>query len=169
MGQALTPQGVPRSVQRPEKERYLTDQQSPDLVEQSAKIVAAYVGHNPVTPDGIPVLLASVHRALQQLGGHAPAPPPEPTKPPVPIKKTITPDHLISLEDGKPYKSLKRHLAVRGLTPQEYRTKWGLPSDYPMVASNYAEARSKLAKQIGLGRKAAAPPEPKKPSRKRSK
>lgn len=146
----------------------MTDQQSPDLVEHSAKIVAAYVGHNPVTPDGIPALVTSVYRALQQLGGPAPIAPPEPPKPPVPIKKTITPDHLISLEDGKPYKSLKRHLAVRGLTPEEYRTKWGLPSDYPMVAPAYSEERSKLAKQAGLGRKPGQPA-PKKPARGRSK
>lgn len=136
----------------------MTDQQSPDLVEQSAKIVAAYVSHNPVTPDGVPALLASVYQALKQLGGPTPTPPRGPPKPPVPIKKTITPDHLVSLEDGKPYKSLKRHLAVRGLTPEEYRTKWGLPVDYPMVAPNYAEARSKLAKQIGLGRKPGQTP-----------
>lgn len=131
----------------------MTDQQSPDLVEHSAKIVAAYVSHNPVTPDGVPALVTSVYKALLLLGGPAPPPQREPPKPPVPIRKTITPDHLISLEDGRPYKSMKRHLAVRGLTPEGYRTKWGLPSDYPMVAPNYAEARSRLAKQIGLGRK----------------
>ena len=146
----------------------MTDRQSPELVEHAAKIVVAYVSHNPVTPDGIPALLASVHRALQQLGGVAPTPPPEPPKPPVSIKKSITPDHLISLEDGKPYKSLKRHLAVRGLTPAEYRAKWGLPADYPMVAPKYAEARSKLAKQTGLGRKPGQPA-PKKPTSKRAK
>ena len=142
----------------------MTDQQPPDLVEQTAKIVAAYVGHNPVSPDGIPALLGAAYKALQQLGRTASLPPPEPPKPPVLIKKTITFEHLISLEDGKPYKSLKRHLAVRGLTPAEYRSKWGLPSDYPMVAPSYAEARSKLAKQIGLGRKPGQLA-PKKPAR----
>lgn len=147
----------------------MADERVGNLVELSADIVSAYVSNNPVSPEGIPVLLASVYKALQQLGGPAPIAPSEPPKPPVPIKKTITPDHLISLEDGKPYKSLKRHLAVRGLSPQEYRAKWGLSADYPMVALNYAEARSKLAKKIGLGRRAAATPEPKKPTRKRAK
>jgi len=148
----------------------VTEEQGTDLVELSADIVSAYVSNNPLSPTGIPELLTSVYAALQQLGGSVPAPLKlEPPKPPVPVKKTITPDHLISLEDGKPYKSLKRHLAVRGLTPAEYRTKWGLPADYPMVAPNYAEARSQLAKQIGLGRRPASPPQPRKPSRKRPK
>lgn len=136
----------------------MTSQQSPDLVEQAAKIVTAYVSYNPIAAAGIPELLISVHQALVQLGGPVAPSAPEPRKPPVAIKKSVTPDHLISLEDGKPYKSLKRHLAVRGLTPAEYRTKWGLPADYPMVAPNYAEARSKLAKQIGLGRKPGQTP-----------
>lgn len=137
-----------------------------DLVELSADIVSAYVSNNPVSPEGVTSLLTSVHGALLQLGSAAPTPAPEPPKPPVSIKRSITPDHLVSLEDGKRYKSLKRHLSVRGLTPDQYRAKWGLPADYPMVAANYAEARSKLAKEIGLGRKAAAPADPKKPSRK---
>jgi predicted transcriptional regulator len=77
--------------------------------------------------------------------------------PPVPIKKTVTPDHIVSLEDGRPYKSLKRHLSGRGLTPEHYRQKWGLPSDYPMVAANYAAQRSELAKSIGLGRSRQKP------------
>lgn len=147
----------------------MADEQVGNLVELSADIVSAYVSNNPVSPEGIPVLLAAVYKALVHLTAPAPVPTPEPSKPPVPIKKTITADHLISLEDGKPYKSLKRHLAVRGLTPEEYRVKWSLPADYPMVAPNYAEARSKLAKQIGLGRRPADPPEPKKPTRKRTK
>lgn len=144
----------------------MTSQQPPDFVEQTAKIVTAYVSYNPIAATGIPELLMSVHQALVRLGG--PVVPPEPPKPLVPIKKTITPDHLISLEDGKPYKSLKRHLAVRGLSPEEYRSKWGLPTDYPMVVPSYAEARSKLAKQIGLGRRPAAPAASKKPTRSRS-
>lgn len=144
----------------------MADDPAIDLVELSADIVSAYVSNNPVSPDGVTALLASVHGALLQLGSAAPIPAPEPPKPPVSIKKSITPDHLVSLEDGKPYKSLKRHLSVRGLTPDQYRAKWGLPADYPMVASNYAEARSKLAKQIGLGRKSVPPTEPNKPRRK---
>lgn len=145
------------------------DEQQADLVELSADIVSAYVSNNPVSPAGVSELLASVYSALVGLGSATAQPLPEPPKPPVSVKKSITPDHLVSLEDGKPYKSLKRHLAVRGLTPDQYRTKWGLRADYPMVAPNYAEARSKLAKQIGLGRKSATPSEPKKPTRKRTK
>lgn len=145
----------------------MVDQHQADLVELSADIVSAYVSNNPLSPVGVSELLASVFSALQSLGSPTAQPAPEPPRPPVSIKKSITPDHLISLEDGKPYKSLKRHLSVRGLTPEEYRSKWGLPTDYPMVAPNYAEARSRLAKQIGLGRRPAAPAEPKKATRKR--
>ncbi|MGY2048885.1 MucR family transcriptional regulator [Methylobacterium sp. JK268] len=120
----------------------------------TASIVAAYVANNPVPSAALPELIASVHASLAKLG--APQEPvAEPLVPPVPIKKTVTPDHIISLEDGKPYKSLKRHLSGRGLTPEQYRTKWGLPVDYPMVAANYAAQRSELAKSIGLGRKPA--------------
>lgn len=142
-------------------------EQQADLVELSADIVSAYVSNNPVSPNGISELLASVYGALKGLGGPVEQPSPEPPKPPVAIKKSITPDHLVSLEDGKPYKSLKRHLAVRGLTPDQYRAKWGLPVDYPTVAPSYAEARSKLAKEIGLGRKPTTPGQQKKPSRQR--
>jgi predicted transcriptional regulator len=144
----------------------LSDQQSPDLVELSADIVAAYASRNAISPTGLTEMLASVYAALHQLGARAAAPRPELPKPLVPINKTITSDHLISLEDGKPYRSLKRHLGVRGLTPEEYRSKWGLPTNYPMVSPGYSEERSKLAKQIGLGRKLAAPPEPRKHARK---
>jgi predicted transcriptional regulator len=98
----------------------------------------------------LPGLIASVHGAF---GALLSPPPPKAEKPipAFPVKKSITPDHIISLEDGKPYKSLKRHLSGRGLTPAEYRAKWGLPSDYPMVSPNYAKARSELAKSLGLG------------------
>jgi predicted transcriptional regulator len=147
----------------------VVDEQQADLVELSAAIVSAYISNNPVSPSGISELLASVYSALKGLGGPVEQLLPEPPKPPVSIKKSITTDHLVSLEDGKRYKSLKRHLAVRGLTPDQYRAKWGLPADYPMVAPSYAEARSKLAKQIGLGRKPAATSELKKPTRKRAK
>jgi predicted transcriptional regulator len=123
-------------------------------------VVAAYVANNSVAARDLPQLIASVH---QTFGALLSPPPPEAEKPipRVPIKKSITPDHLISLEDGKPYKTLKRHLTRRGLTPAEYRTKWGLPPDYPMVAPNYAKQRSELAKSLGLGqqrRKRAEPP-----------
>ena len=116
----------------------------------TADVVAAYVSHNSVRTADLPDLIASVHRAMQGLS----APPqaePEKRQPPVSIKKSITPDFLISLEDGRRYKSLKRHLKGRGLTPEQYREKWGLSRDYPMVAPNYAKQRSELAKALGLG------------------
>ena len=122
-------------------------------VQLTAEIVAAYVGHNSLRTSELPELITSIHAALAGLD--QPAPEPEASKPvpAVSVKKSITPDHLISLEDGKGYKSLKRHLSGRGMTPADYRAKWGLPADYPMVAANYAAQRSELAKSIGLGRK----------------
>ncbi|GJD63770.1 MucR family transcriptional regulator [Methylobacterium frigidaeris] len=123
-----------------------------DFVALAGSIVSAYVAHNSVPAADLPGLIASVHGALAGLGAPA-APEPVKLEPPVPIRKTVTPDHIISLEDGKPYRTLKRHLAGRGLTPEQYREKWGLPRDYPMVAANYAAQRSELAKNSGLGRK----------------
>lgn len=125
------------------------------LVELSATIVGAYVSHNALSAADVPKLIAQVHGALTGLVSAAqPEPAPE-LKPAVAIKKSITPDFLICLEDGKQFKSLKRHLKTEyDMTPDEYRAKWGLPADYPMVAPNYSEARSQLAKSIGLGRKA---------------
>ncbi|ACL58591.1 MucR family transcriptional regulator [Methylobacterium nodulans] len=125
------------------------------LITLAADLVSAYVANNSVPAAGLPDLISVVHGSLAALGQPA-APKPEPLVPPVPIKKTVTPDYLISLEDGRQYKSLKRHLSTRGLTPEEYRRKWGLPYDYPMVAANYAAQRSELAKSIGLGRNRAA-------------
>ncbi|MFE1603265.1 MucR family transcriptional regulator [Methylobacterium sp. ID0610] len=115
-------------------------------------IVSAYVSKNSVPASELPALIQSVYESLGSLGKSA-APEPVKLDPPVPIKKSVTPDYLISLEDGRQYKSLKRHLTTRGLTPEQYREKWGLPYDYPMVAANYAAQRSELAKTIGLGRK----------------
>jgi predicted transcriptional regulator len=126
------------------------DTRTPDFTALTAEVVSAYVANNSLRPADIPDLIASVHRALQGLS----APPqaePEKREPPVSIRKSITPDFLISLEDGKRYKTLRRHLTGRGLTPEQYREKWGLPSNYPMVAPNYAKQRSELAKTIGLG------------------
>src|ERR671911_3133392 len=123
---------------------------SPDYTSLTADVVAAYVAHNAVRAADLPDLIATVHQALQGLT----APPqaePEKREPPVPIRKSITPDFLISLEDGRRYKTLRRHLTGRGLTPEQYREKWGLPSNYPMVAPNYAKQRSELAKARGLG------------------
>ncbi|WP_128565169.1 MucR family transcriptional regulator [Methylobacterium crusticola] len=132
-----------------------TENSSAGHIELTSGIISAYVSKNMIQPSALPELIASIHAALESLGK---PPPPEPEKltPPVPIRKTVTPDHIISLEDGKPYKTLKRHLSGRGMTPEQYRQKWGLPHDYPMVAANYAAARSELAKTSGLGQSRAA-------------
>lgn len=127
-----------------------------DLVEFSTEIVAAYVSHNAVSPVDLPKLIADVHSALKTLGGEEAALPVEEKKPAVPVRKSVTPEYIICLEDGKKFKSLKRHLRTHyNLSPEEYREKWGLPSDYPMVAPSYSATRSKLAKDNGLGRKGA--------------
>jgi predicted transcriptional regulator len=127
-----------------------TDIQPQELVELTSEIVSAYVANNKIPSAELPEVIASVHTALRKLDEKK-APEPEKPTPLMPIKKTITPDHLVSLEDGRRYKSLKRHLSGRGLTPADYREKWGLPKDYPMVAPNYAKQRSELAKALGLG------------------
>jgi len=140
-----------------------------DVVELTAEVIAAYVSKNSISSADLPSLIASVHAAITGLSAPAPAPEAEKPVPAVPINKSVTPDHIISLEDGRRYKSLKRHLTGRGLTPAEYRAKWGLPHDYPMVAANYAAQRSELAKAIGLGRKRAEPaPEVKAPRRRKA-
>ncbi|KMO37557.1 MucR family transcriptional regulator [Methylobacterium variabile] len=126
------------------------DQEPGELVMLTADIVSAYVSKNSVPVGDLGNLIAAVHASLERVAA-PPAPEPEKPTPPVPIRKTVTPDHIISLEDGKPYKSLKRHLTTRGLTPEQYRQKWGLPHDYPMVAATYAAQRSELAKSSGLG------------------
>ena len=124
------------------------------LIELATQIVAAYVGKNAVEQSELPKLIADVHRALEQAAGGGARDEPAEAKPAVNVKKSITPDYLICLEDGKKFKSLKRHLRTHfNLTPEQYREKWGLPSDYPMVAPNYANSRSKLAKNMGLGQK----------------
>jgi predicted transcriptional regulator len=124
------------------------------LTELAADIVSAYVANNSVAASDLPGIIADVHRALGEVSG-ATVPEPEVHTliPPVPIKRSITPDYIISLEDGKHYKSLKRHLKGRGLTPDEYRAKWGLPPDYPMVAKSYSAARAELARASGLGQR----------------
>jgi predicted transcriptional regulator len=119
----------------------------------AAEIVSAYVSHNPLPSRDVPRLLGEIHAALKRLGSPSLAEPPT-VVPAIPIRGSIRPDALTCLEDGKLFKSLKRHLRVRhGMTPDEYRSKWGLPSSYPMVAPNYSTTRSVLAKQSGLGRK----------------
>lgn len=128
-----------------------------NVVELTAGVVSAYVSNNSISSFDLPDLIASIHAAIRRLSAPPAAPEAEKLVPPVSIKKSVTPDYLISLEDGKRYKSLKRHLSGRGLTPAEYRAKWGLQQDYPMVAPNYAAQRSELAKSMGLGRKRAEP------------
>lgn len=122
------------------------------FVDQTASIVAAYVSKNAVPAGEIGALINLVHAALVRVAsghGHANG---EPLRPAVPVKKSIAPDYLVCLEDGKKFKSLKRHLRTQyNMTPEQYRDKWDLPADYPMVAPNYAAARSQLAKQMGLG------------------
>jgi predicted transcriptional regulator len=123
-----------------------------NYVELTAEVVSAYVMHNAVQKTDLAGIISSVHASLLALSQVKPAPEAERPTPAVPIKKSIGQDYLISLEDGRRYKSLKRHLSGRGLTPEKYREKWGLPSDYPMVAPSYARQRSELAKSMGLGR-----------------
>jgi predicted transcriptional regulator len=124
-----------------------------DQVELTAEIVSAFVSNNPLPKSELPALIHAVHSAVDRLAAGPESAPPqvEAKTPAVPIRKSITPDYLISLEDGKRYKLLRRHLTRLGLTPTQYRAKWNLPSDYPMVAANYAARRSELAKKIGLG------------------
>jgi predicted transcriptional regulator len=124
----------------------------------TAEIVSAYVSNNPVPAASLPDLIASVNAAVRGLAGPAKAAPIE-LVPAVNPKRSVFPDHIICLEDGLKFKSLKRHLMTdHGLTPDEYRAKWGLPADYPMVAPNYSATRSRLAKASGLGRHPKAPP-----------
>ena len=132
-----------------------------DKIELAAEIVSAYVSRNSVPAGELPALIQSVHGALSTIAqGALPEPEPEPLKPAVSIKKSIQDDFIICLEDGKRFKSLKRHLSsAYGMTPQDYRAKWGLPKDYPMVAPAYASQRSTLARKLGLGRKAATTPD----------
>ena len=121
-------------------------------IELTADIVSAYVSNNSVSAGEIPNLINQVHAALVRVSGGVSDAQPEPLKPAISVKKSITPDYLVCLEDGKKFKSLKRHLRTQyNMTPEAYREKWALPPDYPMVAPNYAKARSDLAKQMGLG------------------
>lgn len=131
------------------------------LIDLTADVVSAYVSNNPVPVAELPSLISNVHSALQQQTAAPAQEASESQKPAVPIKKSVTPDYVVCLEDGKQFKSLKRHLSTHhGLTPDEYRAKWGLPADYPLVAPNYAAARSALAKSMGLGRKPKPVEEP---------
>ncbi|MDI6026783.1 MucR family transcriptional regulator [Corticibacterium sp. UT-5YL-CI-8] len=138
----------------------MSSESKADILELTAHIVSAYVEKNQLPASALPELIASVNASIAALSSPAEAPV-EPLVPAVNPKKSIQNDHIICLEDGKKFKSLKRHLSVHyGLSPEAYRTKWGLPKDYPMVAPSYAARRSELAKQLGLGKAAAAEPEP---------
>src|SRR5208283_2498687 len=125
----------------------------PVTLEMAADVVAAFVSNNPLPRGELPALIQTIHDALAGLcaGGEKSTPKEQPKEPAVSIRKSVTPGYSICLEDGKHFNSLKRHLAAHGLTPEQYREKWKLPSDYPMVAANYAATRSAMAKAIGLG------------------
>ncbi|MBD1549676.1 MucR family transcriptional regulator [Roseibium aggregatum] len=125
-----------------------------NLIYLTADIVSAYVANNTIASAELPNLIQKIHGSLLKTTAEAAGPEPQPLKPAVPIKKSVTPDFIICLEDGKQFKSLKRHLRSQyGMTQEEYRKKWGLDQDYPMVAPNYAASRSALAKKMGLGQK----------------
>lgn len=123
-----------------------------DLIGMTAQIVAAYVSKNAVASGDLSSLIGDVHQALVRASGQVESPDRDEMKPAVPVKRSVTPDYIVCLEDGKKFKSLKRHLRTHyKMSPEEYRAKWQLPHDYPMVAPNYAAARSQLAKKMGLG------------------
>src|SRR5689334_9768663 len=131
------------------------------LLEETTGIVAAYLGNNHVAPGEIPMLVRTIHAALAGLGRPADLEAAAKPVPAVPIRRSVTPDYIVCLEDGKKLKMLKRHLrSTYGMTPDEYRAKWKLPADYPMVAPDYAARRSQFAREIGLGRTRRAEPEP---------
>lgn len=131
---------------------------SSDLLRMTTEVVAAYLGNNTVPASQISEVIGTVHEALKNLSAGGGEPEPEPLRPAVPIKKSVTPEYIVCLEDGKQLKMLKRHLRTTyDMTPEEYRAKWGLPANYPMVAPNYARQRSEFAKKIGLGKVSAKP------------
>ena len=124
----------------------MSDAAGKNFIDLTASIVSAYLSNNPTPASEIPALISQVHAALQRISTGRSEPPSEPAKPAVSVKKSMTPDYLVCLEDGKRFKSLKRHLRTQyNMTPEQYRDKWALPPDYPMVAPNYAAARSALA------------------------
>src|SRR6202051_2936467 len=129
----------------------MTDAAGKSFIDLTAMIVSAYLSHNSTPASEIPALIGQIHAALLRVSTGRTELPLEPAKPAVPVKKSMTADYLICLEDGKRFKSLKRHLRTQyNMTPEQYRDKWSLPADYPMVAPNYAVARSQLAKKMGL-------------------
>ena len=144
------------------------DSSSAGYLGLTADVVAAFVGNNSVPASELPDLIAKVHGALLRLANPAPVVTEEVLKPAVPVKKSVTPEYIVCLEDGLKFKSLKRHLRTKyNMTPEEYRAKWGLPNDYPMVAPSYAAARSNLAKKMGLGQQRKKPTPPPAPAKSR--
>jgi predicted transcriptional regulator len=136
--------------------------EAPDFLELTANIVSAYVAANKLAVPELGALIASVDHALRSAGNGVAMPPKVELVPAVSIRKSITPDYIVSLESGRKMKSMKRYLRTSyDMSPDEYRAKWGLPSDYPMVAPNYAKARSELAKSLGLGQKGRGASKPK--------
>lgn len=130
----------------------MTDGAGKSFIDLTASIVCAYLGNNPTPAAEIPNLISQIHAALLRVSSGRSDAPPEPARPAVSVKRSVYPDYLVCLEDGKRFKSLKRHLRSQyNMTPEQYRDKWGLAPDYPMVAPNYAVARSQLAKKMGLG------------------
>ncbi len=130
---------------------------SDDILKLATEIVAAYVSNNPIPASEVPAMIKSVHSTLGGLGAGLQGEAPSTQKPAIPVKRSVNPDYIVCLEDGKKLKMLKRYLRSNySMTPEEYRAKWGLPADYPMVAPNYAAQRSEFAKKIGLGRTASS-------------
>ncbi|MDH6231892.1 putative transcriptional regulator [Mesorhizobium soli] len=137
-------------------ERIVSTADDDALVRLTSDVVSAYISNNAIPATSLPDLIAEIHASLSKLGKETATPAVEAPKPAISVKKSVTDDYLICLEDGKKFKSLKRHIGTHyNLTPDEYRAKWGLPADYPMVAPAYAAARSSLAKKMGLGKKRA--------------
>jgi predicted transcriptional regulator len=139
-------------------EELMTEETTQDnVLSLTADIVSAYVSKNSLPTAALPGLIGQIHESLSGLSSSQKVEAPIALVPAVPIKKSVTPDYIISLEDGRKFKSMKRYLGLRNMSPAEYREKWGLPRDYPMVAPNYAARRSELAKKLGLGRQPNAP------------
>ena len=130
-----------------------------NLLDAACRIVAAYVRNNHLAPADLPMVIKNIHATLGGLAPGQPSDAPLQQKPAISVRKSVTPDYIVCLEDGKRLKMLKRYLRTKyRMSPEEYRAKWGLPADYPLVAPNYAARRSEFAKQIGLGRRPASPP-----------
>ncbi len=146
-------QGIKAMAQNSENNGLRSD----DILKLATEIVAAYVSNNPIPVSEVPAMIKSVHSTLGGLGGGTQGETSSAQKPAIPVKRSVNPDYIVCLEDGKKLKMLKRYLRSNySMTPEEYRAKWGLPADYPMVAPNYAAQRSEFAKKIGLGRTASS-------------